>query len=260
MPQNSFDHQKLFADALFQPDGLPADIVDPQGNPAPKRFAVYKNNVIVSYLEALAAAYPACKALVGEAFFNALGRAYIEQHPPKSQLMILFGEGFDSFLSTYPPAQQIPFLPAIAAIERAWRLAYHSSDDAPISNEALAQIPQSTFETGTIKLLPSVATISAPFPIFDIWHAAQNGTALDEIDFSSAQSVLVTRPDLEVHVYPIPPATAEEIQQLQNGRTLSEIFEHTASSEQEADLTALLTLLVQTRSIAAISAENEGNS
>jgi hypothetical protein len=253
MPQNNAHQQKAFADALFQPDSVPDDIIDPNGNAAPKRFSVYKNNVIVSYLEALAAAYPACKALVGEAFFNAIARDFITENPPNSQLMILFGGGFSAFLKTYAPAQQIPFLSDIAAIERAWRLAYHSSDIAPLSHEELAQIPQNTIETGTFTLLQSAHTITSPFPIFDIWQAAQNGTAIDNIDFSIGQSVFVVRPELDVHVYPIDHQSAELISKLQGGKSLSDIAQQFADANTDLDLVAFLTLLVQTRAIAAIT-------
>ena len=49
-------NQALFAAALLDPDAaLPPGVIDPRGRPAPKRFAVYRNNVASSLVDALKA-------------------------------------------------------------------------------------------------------------------------------------------------------------------------------------------------------------
>ena len=82
------DGQTGFTEALLQPDApVPQNVVDPKGRIAPKRFAVYRNNVTVSLVEALKATFPAVVALVGEAFFAEMARQFVRKTPPQSPLM-----------------------------------------------------------------------------------------------------------------------------------------------------------------------------
>lgn len=261
MPPNKMQFsQTEFATYLFEPDATaPAGVVDPAGNPAPKRYSVYKNNVVVSYLEALAAAYPACKNLVGEEFFNAIGRAYLQKKPPNSQLMILFGEGFASFVAGYGPAQQIPFLPDVARVERTWRLAYHSADIAPISPDRLGKLPPEQLGDAKLVFLPSVAIIASPFPVHALWQAAISLQPLDAIDPGAAESVLIVRPALDVNVHNIDASFGPSIQALLDGNTLNEAAETGITKNENFDFSAMLALLIQSGAIADIKINNEGN-
>ena len=57
--------QSAFAQALLDPEAaIPAGVIDPMGRPAPKRFAVYRNNVATGLGNVLEAAFPAVKSLV----------------------------------------------------------------------------------------------------------------------------------------------------------------------------------------------------
>ena len=69
------DRQAAFAGALLDPRlPVPQGVVDPAGNPAPKRFAVYRNNVTVSLIEAKNPAAPAPFSQSNQLFRN-LGRS-----------------------------------------------------------------------------------------------------------------------------------------------------------------------------------------
>ena len=56
-----------------------------------KRFAVYRNNVFVSLVEALQARFPAVQNAVGTEFFVAIARDYAGSHGPTSPLMMQYG-------------------------------------------------------------------------------------------------------------------------------------------------------------------------
>jgi len=260
MPLNSpLFSQQDFATKLFDPEATaPAGVVDPNGVTAPKRYSVYKNNVVVSYLEALAAAYPACKNLVGEEFFNAIGRAYLKEVPPNSQLMILFGEGFADFVSNYPPAHQIPFLPDVARLERAWRLAYHSADITPITPEALTAKPAEKLGDATVSFLPSVAVVQSRYPVFSLWSAASQMHPLDGINPQQPESALIVRPNLDVNVINLALDFAGPINQLVEGSTLNQAAEAGLEKNKNFDFAAMFGLLIQSGAIADIKLEQEG--
>ena len=82
------DVQADFAAALRDPAiPPPAGVVGPDGGPAPRRFAVYRNNVLVALGNALAGAFPAVGRIVGEEFFRAMARNYVLETPPTSPVL-----------------------------------------------------------------------------------------------------------------------------------------------------------------------------
>ena len=100
-----------FGEALWDPDAeTPAGLIGPDGKIAPKRFSVYRNNVIVSLTEALEQTFPAIQNLLGEEYFKALARAFVVQHPPKSPVLIWYGADFAAFIEAFPPLEAYPYL------------------------------------------------------------------------------------------------------------------------------------------------------
>lgn len=67
--------QSAFAAALLNPDlPCPGGLSTWNGSAPATRFAVYRNNVTVSLVDALADTFPVLQALVGEEFFRAMAR------------------------------------------------------------------------------------------------------------------------------------------------------------------------------------------
>lgn len=70
-----------FSSALLNPDlETPKGVGEKNGTPAPKRFGVYRNNVVVSLIEALKAAYPSIANIMGEKNFQQIARFYVSEH------------------------------------------------------------------------------------------------------------------------------------------------------------------------------------
>ena len=69
--------------------------------PLDPRRAVYRRNVLANLHDALAAAYPVVRRLVGEAFFREAAERFARAHPSRSGDLHRFGEGFGQFLSRY---------------------------------------------------------------------------------------------------------------------------------------------------------------
>ena len=74
-----------FSGALIDPErATPNCVAGPNGKTATKRYNVYRNNVTVSLIEALAAIFPAVRRITGEEFFGAMARFHIRETPPSS--------------------------------------------------------------------------------------------------------------------------------------------------------------------------------
>ena len=127
-----------FAPPLLDPDGdIPFVVTGPNGKSPVKRYNVYRNNVTVSLIEALAAIYPAVQRLTGPDFFRAMAHFHIRETPPTSPLLFYYGRDFPAFIARYEHARSLPWLADVARIERAWLDAYHAADQPPLSPTAL---------------------------------------------------------------------------------------------------------------------------
>ena len=83
--------QQQFSQALFSTNELEQEdlLNDIKGHSLAERtqrLNVYRNNVFVSLMEALGEIFPVCKQVVGDAFFNAMARQYVDRHPPRSAI------------------------------------------------------------------------------------------------------------------------------------------------------------------------------
>ena len=110
----------VFAGALLDPDlATPAAVAGPKSKAARKRYNVYRNNVTVSLINALAAVFPATLRITGGDFFRAMARFYVRATPPTSPLLFEYGYDFPNFIEQYEYAQSVPWLADVARIERA---------------------------------------------------------------------------------------------------------------------------------------------
>ena len=73
---------------------VPEGVTDYSGRVSLKRFNIYRNNVIVSLMEAMEAAYPSLKVIMGEENFARVSRNYVVRHPPSTPVMMEFGSEF----------------------------------------------------------------------------------------------------------------------------------------------------------------------
>ncbi|MEP3049080.1 MAG: DNA-binding domain-containing protein [Roseibium sp.] len=211
-----------FSEALLDPDcATPTGIIGPDGKSSPKRFNVYRNNVIASLSEAIGETFPAIKNLLGEEYFSALARVFVGQHPPKSPVLIWYGEEFAEFLEAFPPLAEFPYLADVARVEWAWVQAYHAEDAVPFDPAELGSIDQEQIGAVSFKRHPSAQIVISRWPIWDLIRANrfEMDTQID-LDLSTAQSVLITRPDLDVGLYLLRPGGGVFVTELFSNSTL----------------------------------------
>ena len=92
----------VFAGSLLDPGrATPSVVAGPGGKAATKRYNVYRNNVTVSLIDALAATYPAVQRIAGVEFFRAMARCHVRATPPTSPLLFEYGRDFPDFIERY---------------------------------------------------------------------------------------------------------------------------------------------------------------
>jgi hypothetical protein len=126
------DTQRAFVGAVLDTDAaVPAPVSRKAGGVPSRRFGVYRNNVYASRIDVLAGRLPVVMRLVGEDFFRAMARAYIEGEPPRSPVLLRYGARFPAFVAGFPPAAPVRYLADMASLEWAWHATYHAEDAAP---------------------------------------------------------------------------------------------------------------------------------
>jgi hypothetical protein len=208
--------QTAFIAAAMDPDQpAPLGIIGPDGAAAPKRFSVYRNNIIVSLKAALSDGFPAVASLVGDAFFSAMSDIYIRQTPPKSPILTLYGGDFATFIASFPPAASLPYLGEVAQLEYALRRSYHAADAQAVS---ATEFENPQVFSARITLAPAVSAWRFGHPVCDIRTAALGGPKPS----SRAQDVIITRPDLDPIATAFPTGTVGIIDALHAGVPLGE--------------------------------------
>jgi hypothetical protein len=189
-----------FAHALLDPDiAVPAGLAGPGGGPVERRYGVYRNNVVVGLMEALASAFPSTYAVLGEENFARIARNFVALHPPRSPMMQAYGADFPEFLATFPPLRNAPFLADVARVERAFLDAFHAADAPVLVAEELQAISAESVAELSFSIHPATALIASRFPVFDLF-SWRNGRPEAELDLGNPQCVAVTRPQFEVEV------------------------------------------------------------
>jgi hypothetical protein len=237
--------QHQFVTALLDASApLPAAIRAHGNDAAEKRFAVHRNNVMASLIAALAARFPVVQRLVGEEFFRAMARAYVVEEPPRSPVLIEYGDTFPGFIENFTPAVAIGYLADVARLELARGRAYHAADAMPIDAGILASLVPEDLDGLRLALHPSVFILESPFPIVSIWEAHQAAEVVPVRNWGP-EAALVARPALEVEVWRLPPGGYCLLRRLSDGGGLAEAAEAASAASADFDLVANLTVLLR---------------
>jgi hypothetical protein len=235
----------IFARGLMDPArAAPVDVVSPRGKAAIKRYNVYRNNVTVSLIDALAATYPAVQRITGVEFFRAMARLHVRTTPPTSPLLFEYGRDFPVFIEGYEHAEDMPWLADTARIERAWLDAYHAPDVAPLSPDVLAAVPSDRLSDLVFTAHPAVCIVRSVYPAVAIFAMNRVEGPVTPLRSSAAEDALITRPDMEVAVRLLPPGGAAFLKTLIDGGTfaaaVATAFAETPSFDLPANIAGII--------------------
>jgi len=241
------ERQRDFALALLDPVlPLPADLVGPDGEPSLRRFSVYRNNVVAGLTETLKEAFPATCRIVELEFFRAMARVYAVSDPPRSPILLDYGAGFPDFIAGFGPAFTLPYLPAVARIERAWIKAYHSPEGPTLDAAALSEIDAEHLPDLRLSLHSSVSIVRSELPAVTIWGMNVEGGVAAPVDLAGGgEDALVLRPDADVEVRSMPPGGAAFVTALAEEKSVIEATRAATDEDARFDLSLNLAGLLE---------------
>jgi hypothetical protein len=252
---NAPDYAAIFAPGLTNPGlATPEGVVASHGKEVVKRYNVYRNNVTVSLIDALAAIYPAVQRITGVEFFRAMARFHLRATPPASPLLFEYGRDFPSFIETYEYAREMPWLADTARIERAWLDAYHAADATPLAAETLASIDPESLARVRFAPHPATRVVRSRYPAVAIFAMNRANGPVTQLRSSDAEDALVTRPDGEVIVSRLPAGGAAFLIALIEGLPLGAAAQAAFDETDMFDLPANLTGMISAGVFAAVQA------
>lgn len=203
------------------------------------RFAVYRNNVHVSLVASLADSFPIVRAMVGEEFFHAMARSFVQQHKPMTALLRLYGTDFPDFIAAFEPAASLPWMPDVARLELAWSESWAAADASALPIGALQGFTAGDLARARVKSHPAARLVRSPWPIANLWEAHQHPEPNLATLSWQPQRVLITRPGGEVLLMQLEDPAADFTAALMAGESI----EHAASRVPQLDTGALLVRL-----------------
>ncbi|ARP82847.1 DUF2063 domain-containing protein [Bordetella genomosp. 8] len=247
------DHAGVFAPGLTDPGyAPPADLIARPGKGVEKRYNVYRNNVTVSLIDALAAIYPAVQRITGVDFFRAMARFHVRAAPPASPLLFEYGRDFPAFIAAYEYARDMPWLADTARIERAWLDAYHAADAAPLAADSLAAIHPASLAELRFAPHPATRIVRSPYPALSIFTMNKAEGPITPLCSSEPEDALITRPAHDVIVTRLPPGGAAFLDSLLAGNTLGLAASAAFHAEPAFDLAANLAGMINAGVFTAI--------
>ncbi|MEM9968839.1 MAG: DNA-binding domain-containing protein [Pseudomonadota bacterium] len=244
------DQTAFHASLLDATRPVPKGLIDGNAKPAGRRYDVYRNNVAVSLIEAMQAAFPLVRNLIGHQNFDNLSSIFIRKHPPKSPLMMFYGDDFPGFLSTFEPLSHVGYLPDAATLDFLLRQSYHAADAARFDPKILADMAPEALANRHFRLAPSTKILRSAWPIYDVWRLNMEAGAPKPR--AIAQDVLITRPEFDPHPHLLPVGGATWFEALANGSSLGTANENALQETPDFELTAAISLAFQTHAFAEL--------
>ena len=142
-------------------------------NADPARLRVYRNGFLKACIEALRASYPSVDRLVGEERFPALGRPYVDAHPPRTASLVEYGESFPEFIEDTSDTHRLAYLAAFAALDRAWSEVFFA-EDAEVPAGGHPADPDTLMNLRG-RLSPRARMVSLDYRALDAWSELRQG-------------------------------------------------------------------------------------
>lgn len=249
-----------FATALLSPTApVPRGLTGPGGSPGARRFNIYRNNVVAGLIDALRDIFPAVRRIVGVEFFDAMAKAYVTTNPPRSPVLLKYGETFPMFIPTFAPAMALPYLADVAAIEFAWLKAYHAPDQLPLDRRAFVAVAEGLAPQLRLTLHPSAQVLRSAFPALTIWHANRENDDVAEIRLDQGgEDVFLVRPAADVDARLLGRGNAVFLAALAEQKTLAEATAKAVNEHRDFDLASALSGAIDAGGVVAFRVPRKG--
>lgn len=235
--------QDAFVAALAERAAAPIAGWLPGGEVEPAGLSVYRNTIAKGGVDALAANFPTVASLVGDDWFRAAAALFVREHPPASAALLAYGEAFADWLTRFPPADDQPYLPAMARLDRMWTMALFAPEARPLPAEAF-DLPPDVLAAARPRLHPSLAFAWFDSGLPGLWLAARQPAPGEMTLGEAPEGVLIVRPEDTVLSRLLDRAGFAFLAAARDGASLGEAITAAAHADPAADLATLFAALI----------------
>ena len=219
---------------------------------------IYGNNVFGACIKSLAASYPACFRILGEACFNNIAHRFIEHTPAVQPDLNHYGATFSDFLYEWTQSQaafsDFRYLGDLARLEWLCHTAYYAEDDPQFDFRTLAKTSQDAQEACCFQLGHSVGLLQSDYPVMALRETNLSDNETTEVQaVELPEHLVVSRPVFQTRVVRIDAHTFAVLAACQKGMTLGHI---TGTHQAHTRMTPkILPKLIQCGWITAMTVE-----
>ena len=191
--------QDRFQQRIFQPEKCDQRLFEnlmPGSTSKQTQLEIYGNAYVIRLVEALRSNYPALHQLLGDHDFDAMGRVYLDQHPPTHASIRWFGDSLALFLELRPPYDGLPVLSELARFEWALRHTIDAADAEVITVESLQTIAPEHWGELHFVLHPSASIMALQWNTPQLWQALSGEQEPPAPEKSAMTWILHRQPDL----------------------------------------------------------------
>jgi hypothetical protein len=171
---------------------------------------------------------------------------YARAHPPKTPMMMFYGQDFPTFLGEFEPAQSLPYLPEVAALELARRESYHAADAHPADAMVLTTLAPEALMDTRFSFVPSAILFRSNNPAQSIWQF----NMVEPFQITATQEwVLISRPEMDVVAHNLDAATFAFLHAINDDNSLAVSADAGLAIDPEFDLSAAIGLMMGTQII-----------
>lgn len=248
--------------ALLDPHAdVPPGLRTWNGSDPARRFNVYRNNVIISLIDALVDTFPVCEQLVGGEFFRHVARAFVRAHPPSSPVLARYGREFPGYLESVEEAYSVPYLADVAQLEWLYLQSHHAADCVPLDAGALqAKLAQAT-DLGDLRLIvqPSLRVLESAYAVASLWAAHQGALDIGKVDPYRPEVAWLVRTSHSVSVHRALEGEGPWLNALMSGASVADAIEAAHDEWPQFDPVAGLVHLVNSQAIVSIEQRRSPN-
>lgn len=242
------DFQQGFAAAVLDVAAPPPFSIRGAGRGSvARRFDIHRKRIAASLIEVLARCYPVTRRLIGPESFAGMARLYAVHNPPRSPVLLGYGDTLPRFVRSLGRIPSIEYLADICELEAALSRAYHAADATPLSVDVFSRLGPDLLEDLVVSFHPSASLVTSRFPIVSIWEANRTDDDDKLVTRWGSEAALVARSCEDVQISLLPPGGYGFFKALMKGATLAEATSIAASETADFDLTTNLETLIGAR-------------
>lgn len=190
---------------------------------------IYKNNYKQLMVQNLSNIFPTVKKLVGTDFFAQMVINYSLLHPPRTGILLNYGDSFPEYISMLPNLQELPYLSEVALLDWLINLCHHSkANEVNLKNIYNTLVERQDFDQVYFKLLDNVYLLHSVYAVDLIYEFCkkQDYKNTEQLDYSVREAnVIVYKNANEVNVQNVTDIAFQFLQLVKAEKTFAETLE-----------------------------------